>query len=408
MNKNTYIDLRKKFSDSLEEEDLVILMSGSEIRKSADGVYPFHANRNFVYLTGIEEPLAVLMINRKTNEEILFLRDIDPDMEKWVGHFMTKEKAQEISGLKDVRYFEDFENYFENSIESVKRIGLDLDHNHQTEFFFASGIAMEKELDGFPVFNVFPNLVKCRMIKHNDEIEAIRQAAEVTNDAILGMLEEMKPGANETDMAARFLYEGQKQFGDLMFDTIVAGGKNATVLHYIENNQKLKNDELVLLDLGIKVNHYGADISRTFPINGKYSSRQKEVYQEVLNTFKYINTKIKPGISLGDLNDLARVSLGQACIRLGLIDNLDEVGQYYYHSIGHSLGLDTHDVWSDRTTPLEVGHVITNEPGLYIAEEGIGIRIETDLLVTDDGCEDLAPQIMVEIKDIEKHLSKNQ
>lgn len=406
MNKNTYIDLRRKFKGILEDEDLIILMSGTEIRKSADGVYPFHANRNFVYLTGIEEPLAVLMINMKTDEEVLFLRDIDPDMEKWVGHFMTKETAQEVSGIRDVRYFEEFETYFEETIETVKRIGLDLDHNHQTETFIGTGIAMEQELTGFPVFDVFPSLVECRMIKHADEVEAIRHAGKVTNDAIIGMLEEMKPGANETDMAARFLYEGQKQFGELMFDTIAAGGKNATVLHYVENNQELQNDELVLLDLGIKVNHYGADISRTFPINGKFTERQKEVYQEVLNTFKYINENIKPGVSLADLNNLARVSLGEACIRLGLIEDLEDVGQYYYHSIGHSLGLDTHDVWSDRSASLEVGHVITNEPGLYIAEESIGIRIETDVLLTKDGCEDLAPQIIVEVSDIEEHLAK--
>lgn len=407
MNKETYKDLRRKFKETLQKDDLVVLMSGSEIRKSADGVYPFHANRNFVYLTGIEEPLAVLLINMKTEEEILFLRDIDPDMEKWVGHFMTKEKAQEISGIKDVRYFENFESYFEETIENVKRIGLDYDHNNQTDIYYGSGVAMDEELSGFPLFDVFPNLMKCRMIKHPDEVEAIRFAGEVTNQAIMSMLEEMKPGGNEINMAARFLYEGQKQFGDLMFDTIVAGGKNATVLHYIENNQELNDGELVLLDLGIKVNHYGADISRTFPVNGEFTDRQKEVYQEVLNTFKEINENIKPGISLAGLNDIARVSLGNACIRLGLIEDIEDVGQYYYHSIGHSLGLDTHDVWSDREAVLEAGNVITNEPGLYIAEESIGVRIETDVLVTKDGHEDLVPQIIIEIDEIEKHLKQD-
>lgn len=406
MNKETYKDLRRNFKDTLEKDDLVILMSGTELRKSADGVYPFQANRNFVYLTGIEEPIAVLMINMKTEDEILFLRDINPDMEKWVGHFMTKEKAQEISGISDVRYFEGFEAYFEETIENVKRIGIDYDHNQQTDLYYGSGVAMDEELSGFPVFDVFSSLMECRMIKHPDEVEAIRHAGEVTNQAIMAMLEEMKPGNNETDMAARFQYEGQKQFGDLMFDTIVAGGKNATILHYIENNQELKDNELVLLDLGIRVNNYGADISRTFPINGKFTDRQKDVYQEVLNTFKEINANIKPGISLAGLNDIARESLGNACIRLGLIKDIEDVGQYYYHSIGHSLGLDTHDVWSDRGARLVEGHVVTNEPGLYIAEEGIGVRIETDVLVTKDGNEDLVPQIIVEVKDIEKHLSR--
>lgn len=406
MKKETYIDLRANFKKKLKNDDLIILMSGSEIRKSADGVYPFQANRNFVYLTGVNEPLAVLVIDMPSKHEVLFLRDINPDMEKWVGRFMTKEIAQEISGIEDVRYFEEFESYFKNSIKKAEQIGLDYDHNHQSDLFYGSGMAMVSELADYPVFNIFPKLVESRMVKHPDEIEAIRHAGEITHQAILSMLEEMKPGGNERDLAARFLYEGQKKFGDLMFDTIVAGGENATVLHYIENNQELKDRELVLLDLGIRVNHYGADISRTFPINGKFTKRQKEVYQEVLATFKEINENIKPGVSLASLNAVAIESLGKACIRLGLIEDIKDVGQYYYHSIGHSLGLDTHDVWTDRESLLEAGNVITNEPGLYIAEEGLGIRIETDLLVTKDGYEDLVPQIMIEIEEIEEYLNK--
>ncbi|CAM3695579.1 aminopeptidase P family protein [Erysipelothrix urinaevulpis] len=404
MNSTTYRQLRDRFKTTLQDNELVVLMSGTGIRKSADAQYPFHANRNFVYLTGIEEPEAILMMNTKTDEEILFLRDIDPFMEKWVGRFMTKEQAQEISGIEDVRYFVDFEEYFEKNIEQVDTIGLDLDHDSPSDLFYGSGVNMQEELEGFPVYDVFPKLVECRTVKHEDEIEAIKHAAVVTNTAIENMLKEMKPNGNEQDMAARFLYEGQKRNGSLMFDTIVAGGANATVLHYIENNQKLQDGDLVLVDLGICVNHYGADISRTFPINGQFTQRQKEVYSEVLNTFKYINDSVKPGISILELNNLAKVSLGEACIRLGLIDDIKDVDQYYYHSIGHSLGLDTHDVWLDREAPLVPGNVITNEPGLYIAEEGIGVRLETDLLVTKDGNDDLAPQILIEINDIEKLL----
>lgn len=404
MNKETYIELRNKFKETLDENDVVILMSGTDVRKSADAVYPFFANRNFVYLTGIDEQEAVLFIDKEKNEEVLFLRDINPDMEKWVGHFMTKETAQKISGIEDVRYFAEFEPYFDEVTHRAKRIGLDFDQKEPTEKHYTSAKTMQDFLEGYDVFDVFPYLVKCRMVKHTDEIEAIKHAAEVTNQAILKMLKEMKPNNNEADMAARFLYEGQKEHGSLMFDTIVAGGENATVLHYIENNQPLQDGELVLLDLGISVNNYGADISRTFPVNGTYSSRQKEVYNEVLKTFNLINENIKPGVSLKDLNDLAKDSLGEACIRLGLIENKEDVDQYYYHSIGHSLGLDTHDVWTDKLANLEPGNVITNEPGLYIAEEGIGVRIETDLLVTEDGYEDLAPQIIIEIDEIEAYL----
>lgn len=216
----------------------------------------------------------------------------------------------------------------------------------------------------------------------------------------------MKPGNNENDVAARFAYEGAREHGDLMFDSILASGKNATVLHYVQNNQPLVDGELLLFDLGIRVNGYGADISRTFPINGTFTPRQKEVYQLVLDTFHAVNDAIRPGVSIMTLNDIAKELLAEGCVRLGLITDHRDVDRYYYHSIGHSLGLDTHDVWLDRNAPLVAGNVITNEPGLYIAEEGIGIRIETDALVTEESFEDLGPQIIREVAAIEAYLNR--
>lgn len=406
MKKQTYIDIREKVMNELPEKTVTFLFSGCGVRRSADAEYPFSANRNFYYVTGIEEPEAVVVFEKDKNHEILFLREIDPNMEKWVGYFMTKEEAQAISGIEDVRYFNEFDAYVTSILDSGLTIGVDMDHDTIGDVEHSSGLVFADAVGEENVVDVFDCLVRCRQVKHPEEVEAIRHAIDVTDHAIKAMLEEMKTGGNENFMASRFLYEGNKAFGDLMFDTICASGKNATVLHYISNNQPLNDNELVLLDLGIRVNGYGADISRTFPINGTFTPRQKEVYQEVLNTFHAINAAVRPGISIMELNDIAKETLGQSCIKLGLIDNVEEVSRYYYHSIGHSLGLDTHDVWVDRTQPLVPGNVITNEPGLYIAEEGIGIRIETDLLVTETGCEDLGPQIMREVSEIEAYLVK--
>ena len=405
MEAKVYKKIRENIMNDLPQESVTFLMSGTDVRKSADAVYPFHANRNFVYATGIEEPLAVLVFDKRFNKEILFLRDVDPFMEKWVGHFMRKEEAQKISGIEDVRYFESFESYFEEVKANAKVIGLDFDHDQVAEEYVASASSMRNLLRKQKVKNIFPILVKNRMVKLPEEVAMIENAIAVTDKAIQGMLSEMKPGANEKDMQARFVYEGQRRHGTEMFDTIVAGGKNATTLHYITNDMTLNNNELVLVDLGICVNHYGADISRTYPINGKFTKRQKEVYESVLTVMKEINQSIKPGISISELNDKSRILLGEACINLGLITDINDVDQYYYHSIGHSLGLDTHDVWLDRDAPLEPGNVITNEPGLYIAEEGIGIRLETDVLVTDTGHRDLAPQIIIEVKEVEDFLA---
>lgn len=405
MNAEVYKRIRKNIMKNLPKDSVTFIMSGEELRKSADAVYPFHANRNFVYATGIEEPLAILVFDRRDDSEHLFLRDVDPFMEKWIGHYMRKEEAYAISEIENIHYMEDFETFVEEVKANVKTIGLDFDHDQEGSTYYASGKTMQGFFAGKRMKNVFDVFVKARMVKHPEEVEKIREAIALTDIAIQGMLQEMYPGRNEKEMEARFIFEGAKRHGSEMFDTIVAGGKNAVTLHYISNNMPLNDGEMVLVDLGIARDHYGADISRTYPINGKFTARQKEVYNEVLHTMREITAAVKPGVSLVDLNNLSKESLGNACLRLGLINDIEDVDQYYYHSIGHSLGLDTHDVWLDREAKLEPGNVITNEPGLYIAEEGIGVRLETDLLVTEDGCEDLGKDIMIDADEVEAFLA---
>ncbi|AMC94527.1 Xaa-Pro aminopeptidase [Erysipelothrix larvae] len=404
MNRETYIKIRKLIRDHLPKNTTTFVFSGLPIRKSADADYPFHANRNFVYATGIEEPGAVLVFDPKG--DILFLRDVDESQEKWVGHYMRKEEAQDICGIKDVRYFEDFDKYLNKVLESNNRIGLDMDHNTYQEQVYGSAIGMADYVGIQRVTDVTEIFVRSRMVKFPEEVDAIKHAIKVTHESILAMLEEMKPDANENDMAARFHYEGAKQSGDQMFETIVASGMNGTVLHYIKNDEPLNDGELVLLDLGIRVNHYGADISQTYPINGTFTPRQRDIYNVVLECFEAVKAAARPGVSIIDLNELSKEKLAQGLKTLGLLERSEDIGRYYYHSVGHSLGLDTHDVWSDRAMPLEPGHVITDEPGLYIAEEGIGIRIETDLLITEDGCEDLAPFIIRDADGIEALLKE--
>lgn len=402
MKKETRVKIRKQLRDHLPQNTITFVFSGLPVRRSADTDYPFSANRNFVYATGIEEPEAVLVFDPKG--DILFLRDVDETQEKWVGHYMRQEEATEISGIKDVRYFSDFDAYLNKVLDGVYRICLDLDHDTFATEAYGSALGMADYVGVQRVTDVTEIFVRSRMVKFPEEVDAIRHALNVTHESILGMLQEMKPGNNERDMAARFHYEGAKRGGDAMFETIVASGKNATVLHYIQNDNELHDGELVLLDLGIRVNGYGADISQTYPINGTFTPRQKEVYNVVLECYEAVMAAARPGVSILDLNELSKEKLAQGLKDLGLLERSEDVGKYYYHSIGHSLGLDTHDVWSDRSMPLEAGNVITNEPGLYIAEEGIGIRIETDLLITETGCEDLAPFIVREADAIEELL----
>ncbi len=244
------------------------------------------------------------------------------------------------------------------------------------------------------------------MVKNDREVELIQKAIGITKEGILAMAQNITPGMKEYEVEAYFDFK-IKSLGASAhaFSTICAAGKNATVLHYEDNNQEAKDGDLILFDLGAEYDYYCSDISRTIPINGKFTDRQKQIYQIVLNAMKEVEKNTKPGITLADLNNVAKKALAKGCMEIGLIEKEEEIGKYYFHSVGHSLGLDTHDVWI-VDSKLEEGAVITNEPGLYIEEEGIGIRLEDDLLVTKDGCINLSKDIPVEIEDIEALMSK--
>ena len=242
------------------------------------------------------------------------------------------------------------------------------------------------------------------MVKSPAEVAEIQEAINKTNMGLKSILKKIRPGLYEYQLSSLFYYTIQDyDHSELSFPTICASGVNATTLHYPFANDVIKDDELVLFDLGSQNNKYCGDISRTYPASGKFTDKQKEIYSIVLNCNKEIIKAIKPGVTLKELNALAAKILAEGLLNLGIIENETEIKKYYFHSIGHHLGLDTHDP-SDNTLPLVPGNVITDEPGLYIKELGIGIRIEDDILVTEDGSYNLSNGIIKEINDIEKAL----
>ena len=249
--------------------------------------------------------------------------------------------------------------------------------------------------------NIYPKIIKLRTVKNDYELEKIKKAIDITKSGIEAMAKNIKPNMHEYEVEAYFDFE-IKRLGasSHAFNTICASGKNATVLHYEDNNQVMKDGDLILFDLGAEFDYYCADISRTIPVNGKFTDRQKQIYSIVLLALKAVEEEAKPGLTLKDLNDVAKKVLSKGCMDIGLIDKEEELSKYYFHSVSHSLGLDTHDVWS-ADNKLEKGAIITNEPGLYIEEEGIGIRLENDLLIVEDGCINLSKHIPIEIDDIE-------
>ena len=242
------------------------------------------------------------------------------------------------------------------------------------------------------------------MVKSPAEVNEIKEAINKTNIGLKAILKKIRPGLYEYQLSSLFYYTIQDyDHSELSFPTICASGENGTTLHYPFANSLIKDNDLVLFDLGSQNNFYCGDISRTYPASGTFTEKQKELYKVVLDCNKEIIRAIKPGVTLKELNSFASEILAKGLLNLGIIENESEIKKYYFHSIGHHLGLDTHDP-SDRDLPLVPGNVITDEPGIYIKELGIGIRIEDDILVTEDGSYNLSNSIIKEINDIEKAL----
>lgn len=399
---------RKNLIEKMKEESLIILFSGDAPFRSADQQYKFTPNRNFYYLTGIDDKKVILTILKTETEVIenIYVQREDELMAKWVGRSINKDEARKISKVKNIKYIDEFESTISSYIDrrGIKNIYFDLERQSiDIPSTKAQDIAnlMKIKYPYIKIKNIYSQIVSLRMVKNEDEINTIKKAISITKEGIISMAKNIKPTMKEYEVESYFDFEIKRLGASAhAFNTICASGKNATVLHYEDNNQDCTDGDLILFDLGAEYNYYCSDISRTIPINGKFTERQKQIYSIVLNCMKEVEKAAKPGITLRDLNDIAKKSLSKGCIDIGLISKEEEIEKYYFHSIGHSLGLDTHDVWISDSK-LEVGSVITNEPGLYIEEEGIGIRLEDDLLITDFGCINLSNDIPIEIEDIE-------
>lgn len=399
---------RKNLIEKMKEESLLILFSGDAPFRSADQQYKFTPNRNFYYLTGIDDKKVILTILKTETEVIenIYVQREDELMAKWVGRSINKDEARKISKVKNIKYIDEFESTISSYIDrrGIKNIYFDLERQSiDIPSTKAQDIAnlMKIKYPYIKIKNIYSQIVSLRMVKNEDEINTIKKAISITKEGIISMAKNIKPTMKEYEVESYFDFEIKRLGASAhAFNTICASGKNATVLHYEDNNQDCTDGDLILFDLGAEYNYYCSDISRTIPINGKFTERQKQIYSIVLNCMKEVEKAAKPGITLRDLNDIAKKSLSKGCIDIGLISKEEEIEKYYFHSIGHSLGLDTHDVWISDSK-LEVGSVITNEPGLYIEEEGIGIRLEDDLLITDFGCINLSNDIPIEIEDIE-------
>lgn len=413
MNKEFYINTRKNIIEKLEDNSLLLLFSGTSPHKSADAYYDFIVNKNFYYLVGIEREKFALLVEKKNGEakEILFIDKVSPLEEKWTGFRMKEEEAKTISGIESIKSIDELNNYL-NSIltkEDYFNFYLDLERQRWNDDE-TKALKLAKDIrDKYPYINIknaYNIIAKSRMIKTEAEIDLIKKAIDVTNEGIKKMMENSQPGMMEYQLEAYFDFELKKLgIKRHSFNTIAASGKNAIVLHYEENNCEMLDGDLILFDLGAEYKNYCADISRTFPVNGKFTERQKQIYNIVLKSQLETIKAVKPGLPYKELNNITKKVLIEECKKIGLIKEDDEISKYYYHGVSHYLGLDTHDV-GDREANLESGMVLTIEPGLYIEEEGIGIRIEDNVVVTEDGCLNLSSNIIKTVEEIEAFMNR--
>ena len=415
---------RKNFIELLPKNSVAIFHSNDQFPRNGDQFFPYRQQSDFFYLTGIDQEKTILIIatdcpNKKL-KEALFLMVTNERIATYDGHKYTKEEARKVSGIENTYWLDDFDlslrevlananQVFFNMNEYVKLFNEVPDRNQRYIAEFKEKYPLHK------VERAAPLLAKLRTIKSEPEIDLLRKACDITKKGFESVLKFTKPGVYEFEIQAEidhaFTVNRANGHG---YAPIMASGKNALVLHYIENNAQCKDGDLLLMDFGAEYANYCADMSRTIPVNGKFTERQKDCYNAVLRTFREVKKMLTPGNTAKMVSEKAWGLMETEMIGLGLFTRDDVKNQdkdkplykkYFPHGTSHYLGLDVHDVGS-YDEPLKPGMVLTCEPGLYIPDENIGIRIENNILVTENGPVDLMEDIPIEAEEIEELMNR--
>ena len=414
---------RSKLVEEIGPGSLAVFSSASKVVRSADQYFPFRQQSDFFYLTGIDQDECALVMlpghPEPDKREILFIRKSDPKTDLWSGPRLSKVQATTLSGISQVRWMDElFATVGELVSHAQEFCLMHSENGNSTGRSGISDVRLHKNLTGqYPhlqVTSVASLLTGLRMVKEFEELDEIRKAIAITGLAFQRVLEMLRPGIKEyeveAELSAIFTAHGTQGHA---FDPIVASGSNALILHYTQNSDHCQDGEMVLLDFGASVNYYSADCSRTLPVNGRFSERQRQVYEANLRIFEQARELMVPGILIGDFHNQVGKLWEEEHIRLGLYTLEDCKKQdpedplwkrYFMHGTSHSLGLDVHDPFI-RTEPLQAGMVLTCEPAIYIPGEGMGIRLENDILITENGPVDLMEEIPMGIDEIEQRMN---
>lgn len=404
-----YAENRKSFLEHLEQGELAVFLSGEALRKSADDDYPFYANRNFVYLTGIEQRDSILVLYRDGGKfiEKLFILAPNAFEERWNGARIKPEDAAAKSGMKDIGYVDEWQSYLAEVIRKlhIHTIYLDIDHKEGRRNWNGADWMCQYIETGYPhmkVKNSLPILMNMRLIKKPCEIEALEQAERITKAGIVAMMEHSRPGMYEYQYKAEYDY-ALAQYGVLEpgFSSIISAGKNNFCIHYDSYRGQAQDGDLVLNDVGVRWDYLVTDVSRAWPCNGKYTERQKLLYECAYRTSQYMFGVLKPGLPMMEVDKRIKEYNFEQLRDAGVCKSFDEIGTYMWHGGAHHIGFDVHDMVAAREATTAAGMVFCVDIGIYHEEWGIGFRLEDNCLITKDGCRNLSADIPRTIEEIE-------
>ncbi len=426
LNPKIFIQNRKRFVEKMDKNSIAIFNSNDELPTNADQLFKFKQNSDLIWLTGIEQEDSMLILfpgnpDPKYREVLVLVRPNELK-EKWDGHRLRRNEATAISGIQTILWLDVLDGMLQPWIHLSDNIYLNSNENDRKANFVPvrDYRYAEQMKQRYPLhqYKRSAKLLKdLRAVKTPLEVEVIQKAIDITEKTFKRLLQFIKPGVMEYEIEAEIMHSflSQRSTGPA-YSSIIAGGDRARTLHYVENNQACKAGELILMDFGAEYGNYCADLTRTVPVNGKFSSRQKIVYNACLHLHHYAASILKPGISIVDYTEKVGEEATKIFQKIGLLQKSDVKNEdsenrayrkYLYHGISHHLGIDVHDLGT-KTDPIKAGMVFTVEPGIYIEEENMGIRIENNFWITRNGNQDLMKNIPITVEQIESYMKRNK
>ena len=415
-----FVKNRRKFAEKMKPGAIAVFNSNDIYPISADSTMPFQQHRDIFYLSGVDQEESILVLfpsaAKEKHKEVLFVRETNEHIAIWEGEKLTKERATEVSGIESVYWLTDFDKVFFDLMTEADTIYFNTNEHYRqaVETQTREDRFIEKCKRDFPAHQVAksnPILQELRGIKETEEIEQIQKACDITEKGFRRILSYLKPGVMEYELEAEYLHEFiRNRSKGFAYTPIIASGNNANVLHYIENNQECRDGDLLLMDVGAEYANYSSDMTRTIPVNGRFTERQRQVYEAVLRVKNEATKMLVPGTMWDEYHVEVGKLMTSELLGLGLLDKADvqkedknwpAYKKYFMHGTSHHIGLDTHD-YGALKTPMKANMVFTVEPGIYIPEEKMGIRLEDDVVIRDSGEPfNLMRNIPIEVEEIE-------